>query len=333
MDNKIMCPFDIYNPYVKKDKSVNKMMNYETYKHYVDTETSMLMSMFNYEGLPESIDTNYMEWCLVSYGVVAIVKIDNDRYYAGVPALLPPLDDYGHGTTVEMITRNGTIINNRTVGVDCALIWNNNIHLPETDLYRFANMFTETDIALKTVIRNCKKSPIPVAGNSKLKSAIDIAMNNAIEGLSDYTVMNDTSLVDEINGKSSDIPVMSLTDVKDADRLQYLSKFHDDLLRRLATLYGHDMQTSGKMAQQSVDEIQGYDSFSMIYPEVRLDARFKGIKQFNDVFGFNASVDYSLPWRYNIYKQDESDDGVDEEAISDEVVGGETISEEVESDD
>lgn len=311
----MICPFDIYNPYVKKDKSINKLMNYETYKHYVNIETSMLMSMFNYKGLPESIDTNYMEWCLVSFGVVAIVKIDNDRYYAGVPALLPPLDDYGWGTTVEMVTRNGTIVNKRTVGIDCALIWNNNTHTPEFDLYRFANIFTETDIALKTVIRNCKKAPIPVAGNSKLKTAIDTAMNNAIEGLSDYTVMNDTSLVDEINGKTSDIPVMTLTDVKDADRLQYLSKFHDDLLRRLATLYGHDMQTSGKMAQQSVEEVQGYDSYSMIYPEVRLDSRLKGIKQFNEVFGFNATVDYSLPWRYNIYKQDDTDDGVDPNSV------------------
>lgn len=311
----MICPFDIYNPYVKKDKSINKLMNYETYKHYVNIETSMLMSMFNYKGLPETIDINYMEWCLVSFGVVAIVKIEDNRYYAGVPALLPPLDDYGWGTTVEMVTRNGTIVNKRTVGIDCALIWNNNTHTPEFDLYRFANIFTETDIALKTVIRNCKKAPIPVAGNSKLKTAIDTAMNNAIEGLSDYTVMNDTSLVDEINGKSSDIPVMSLTDVKDADRLQYLSKFHDDLLRRLATLYGHDMQTSGKMAQQSVDEIQGYDSYSMIYPEVRLGSRLKGIKQFNEVFGFNATVDYSLPWRYNIYKQDDTDDGVDPNSV------------------
>ena len=307
----ISSPFDIYNPYVTKDKTVNKLMNYETYQHYVNIESSMLMSMFNYEGLPSSIDVNYMEWCLLAFGVVAIVKIEYDRYYAGVPALLPPLDDYGWGTTVEMVTRNGTIINNRTVGVDCALIWNNNTKTAEFDLYRFANMFTETDIAIKTVIRNCKKSPIPVANNGKLKTAIDVAMKNAVEGLSDYTVINDTSLVDEINGKTSDIPVMSLTDVKDADRLQYLSKFHDDLLRRLATLYGHDMQTSGKMAQQSVEEVQGYDSYSMIYPEVRLDSRLKGIKQFNEVFGFNATVDYSLPWRYNIYKQDKDDDGVD----------------------
>lgn len=318
----IACPFDIYNPYVKKDKSINKLMNYETYRHYVNIETSMLMSMFNYKGLPESIDTDYMEWCLVSFGVVAIVKITNDEYYVGVPSLQPPLDNYGWGTTVEIVTRNGTVINKRTVGVDCALIWNNNTHTPEFDLYRFANMFTETDIALKTVIRNCKKSAIPVASNSKVKTAIDTAMSNAIEGLTDYTVINDTSLIDEINGKNTAIPVMELTDAKDADRLQYLSKYHDDLLRRLATLYGHDLQTSGKMAQQSVEEIRGYDSYSMIYPEIRLVARTKGIEQFNTVFGFDATVDYSLPWRYNIYKQDDDDDGVSDELVDEGTDGG-----------
>ena len=193
-------------------------MNYETYQHYVNIESSMLMSMFNYEGLPSSIDVDYMEWCLISFGVVAIVKIDDNRYYAGVPTLLPPLNDYGWGTTVEMVTSNGTIINKRTVGVDCALIWNNNTKTAEFDLYRFANMFTETDIAIKTVVRNCKKVPIPIASNGKLKTAIDVAMTNAVEGLSDYTVINDSSLIDEINGKSSNIPVMSLTDTEDADR-------------------------------------------------------------------------------------------------------------------
>lgn len=300
---------------MKKDKKINKMMNYETYQHYVNTELSMLMSMFNYEGLPVSIDTNYMEYCLISFGVCAIVKLDDGTFYVGVPALLPPINNYGWGTTVEMVTKNGTVINNRTVGVDCALMWNNNTKTPDFDLYRFASMFTETDIAIKSVVRNCKKSPIPVARDSKTKTAIDFAMNNAVEGLTDYTVVNDTSLIDSINGATTDIPVINLTDIKDADRIQYLSKLHDDLLRRLATLYGHDLQTTSKMAQQSVEEIQGFDSFSMIIPEVRLCARIDGVAQFNAVFGFSATVDYSLPWRYNIYKQSDDDSGVDVEEV------------------
>lgn len=321
MNNKrtFECPFDIYAPRKnKQDKDSMLLKNTMIYRHYANVELQMLASMFYYEGLPDSVDTNYLELCLIRYGVCAIVKVSNDEYYVGVPALLPPLDNYGFGTVVEMTTRNGKALGQHTVGVDCALIWNNNTRQPDFDLYRFAESLTDTDISLSSIVRNSRKSPIPVAKDSRLKTAIDESLNNAQNGVSEYTVVNDVSLVQEVNGAKPDIPVLNLTDPAVSDKIQYLSKYHDDLIRRLATLYGHDMQTTGKMAQQSVEEIQGFDSYSMIIPEVRLTERRKGIKMFNKVFGTNATVDYSLPWRYNIYKQDEQDDGVDIDNIENE---------------
>lgn len=318
MDNKrtFECPFDIYAPRKHKQSKDDMLLkNTMIYRHYVNMELQMLASMFNYDGLPDTIDTNYLELCLIRYGVCAIVKISDAEYYVGVPALLPPLDNYGFGTVVEMITRNGTVLGHHTVGVDCALIWNNNTRQPDFDIYRFAECFTDTDVSLSSIVRNSRKSPIPVAKDGRLKTAIDESLNNAQNGIAEYTVVNDVSLVQEVNGAKPDIPVLNLTDPAVSDKIQYLSKYHDDLIRRLATLYGHDMQTTGKMAQQSVEEIQGFDSYSMIIPEVRLNERLKGIEMFNKVFGFSASVDYSLPWRYNIYKQDEQDDGVDVDNI------------------
>lgn len=299
-DKKIFeCPVDLYAPSMKKrDKQQNLLKNLMTYSHFVNTELQMLASMFEYEGLPSSIDTNFLELCLIQYGVCAIVKIDDNRYYAGVPTLLPPLTDYGWGTRVELITRNGEVVNNRVVGKDCALIWNNNTRTSEFDLYRFAENFTDVEISAKSIVRNSRKSPIPVAKNSKLKTAIDEALNNSQNGLSDTTVINDVSLQQEINGQTADIPVLNLTDVKDVDRLQYLSKYHDDLLRRLATLYGHAMQTSGKLAQQSISELQEYDTYSEIMPNIRLTERRKGIEQFNKVFGMNATVEYGKAWKH-----------------------------------
>lgn len=319
MERKVFdCPYDIFAPSRKpQNKDTIYLKNLETYRHYVNTELQMLTSMFNYDGLPESIDTNIMEQCLINYGICAIVRLADGSLYAGVPALLPPLDSYGHGTTVELITRNGEVVNSQKVGEDCAIIWNNNTHTSEFDLFRFAESFTDVEIGLRSIIRNSRKAPIPVAKDAKTKTAISEALNNANNGLADTTIVNDVALPQQINGMSADIPVLNLSDVKDVDRLQFLSKYHDDLLRRLATLYGHDMQTSGKLAQQSIDEIHGYDSFSMIVPEVRLAERIKGIEMVNKVFGLNASVDYSLPWRYNIYKQDETDDGVDINSIDD----------------
>lgn len=319
MEKKVFeCPFDIFAPSRKsQNKDTVYLKNLETYRHYVNTELQMLASMFNYEGLPNSIDTNFMELCLINYGVCAIVKLSNGDLYAGVPSLLPPLDSYGWGTTVDLITRNGEIVKSQKIGIDCAIIWNNNTRTSEFDLFRFAESFTNVEISLRSIVRNSKKAPIPVAKDSKTKTAITEAINNANNGLSDVTIINDVALPQQINGMTADIPVLNLSDVKDVDRLQYLSKYHDDLLRRLATLYGHDMQTSGKMAQQSVEEIQGYKSYSMILPYIRLEERKKGIDMINNVFELNATVDYSLPWQYNIYKQDKDDDGIERGDIND----------------
>lgn len=313
MDRKVFeCPYDIFAPSKKQqNKDIVYLKNLETYRHYVNTELQMLTSMFNYKGLPESININIMEQCLINYGICAVVRLSDGSLYAGVPALLPPLDSYGYGTVVELITRNGEVVKSRKVGEDCAIIWNNNTRTSEFDLFRFAESFTNVEIGLRSILRNSRKAPIPIAKDAKTKTAISEALNNANNGLSDTTIVNDVALPQQMNGMSADIPVLNLSDVKDVDRLQFLSKYHDDLLRRLATLYGHDMQTSGKLAQQSIDEIQGYDSYSMILPEIRLAERIKGIEMVNKVFGLNATVDYSLPWRYNIYKQDDGDDGVD----------------------
>ena len=94
------------------------------------------------------------------------------------------------------------------------------------------------------------------------------------------------------------------------DSVQYLSKLHDDILRRKATMYGHALNTTGKLAQQSKDEINDYDSISMIIPEDMLECRRNGVEMINKVFGCNITVDYSLPWRYKMYKQDNTDTGV-----------------------
>ena len=82
------------------------------------------------------------------------------------------------------------------------------------------------------------------------------------------------------------------------------------MLRRFCTLYGQPMQTSGKMAQQTIEELQGYDSFSMIIPSNRLEERQKGIDEFNRVFGENVTVEYNDAWQDSLFKK-----GVQHESI------------------
>lgn len=274
--------------------------------HYWCTLEQILTSMFEYNNLPKGLDRKYIEHTLIRFGCCAIVKI-NDEFFVGVPAIMPPLDNYGIGTEITITTYNGQHQKRGKIGKNCVLIWNNTEFVGDFIISWYAKMFKEIDISMEANVFNSRLHPIPVARNSKIKNAIDNIFKS-IKGENKnndtYTILSDTAFADEINGTATKIDVLNLTDVKDVDKLQYLSKFHDDLLRRFCTLYGHSMQTTGKMAQQTVEEIQGYDSFSMIIPSNRLEERQKGIAEFNRIFGENVTVEYNEAWQDSLFKKE-----------------------------
>lgn len=282
--------------------------------HYWSVLEQILTSMFNYSNLPKGLNRKYIEHTLIRFGCCAIVKIENE-YFAGVPTIQPPLDNYGIGTEITITTYNGQHQVKGKIGKNCVLIWNNSEFIGDFIITWFAKMFKEIDISMEANVFNSRLHPIPIARNSKIKSAIDNIFKS-IKGETKnndiYSILSDTAFAEEINGTTSKIEVLNLTDVKDVDKLQYLSKFHDDLLRRFCTLYGHAMQTSGKMAQQTTEELQGYNSFSMIIPSNRLEERKKGIDEFNKIFNENVSISYSEAWNYGLYSKENAKDNEEE---------------------
>ena len=293
--------FDYYNLY-----GCNIPLNDGLQLHYWTMLEQILTSMFEYNNLPKGLDRKYIEHTLIRFGCCGIVKI-NDEFFVGVPAIMPPLDNYGIGTEIAITTYNGQYQKRGNIGENCVLIWNNTEFVGDFIITWFAKMFKEVDVSMEANVFNSRLHPIPVARNSKIKSAIDNifkAIKGETKNIDTYSILSDTAFADEINGTATKIDVLNLTDVKDVDKLQYLSKFHDDLLRRFCTLYGHAMQTTGKMAQQTIEEIQGYDSFSMIIPSNRLEEREKGIQEFNKIFGENVTVKFNTAWQESIIKKE-----------------------------
>ena len=271
--------------------------------HYWCVLEQILTSMFNYNNLPKVLDRKYIEHTLIRFGCCAIVKIENE-YFAGVPAIQPPLDNYGIGKEITITTYNGQHHVKGKIGENCVVIWNNSEFVGDFIITWFAKMFKEIDISMESNVYNSRLHPIPIAKNSKIKSAIDNIFKT-IKGENTknetYRVLSEQEFEDVISGKSTPVEVVNLTDVNNIDKIQYLSKFHDDLLRRFCTLYGHAMQTSGKLAQQTTEELQGYNSFSMIIPSNRLEEREKGITEFNRIFNENVTIEYSEAWDYGLY--------------------------------
>ena len=57
------------------------------------------------------------------------------------------------------------------------------------------------------------------------------------------------------------------------------------------------MDTSGKLAQQSVEEINKSAGIAYITPNDMLNCRKKFVAEINETFGLNIEVDFSESWK------------------------------------
>ena len=101
-------------------KEIFKMNDFTEnfFKKQIDTDTLRIMhkqqlmeflqSMFVYENVPDSLDTNYLELYLNSHGIVIIGKLNNELLC--MPAqLCGEIDNYNNGTTVFGVSPVGEI--------------------------------------------------------------------------------------------------------------------------------------------------------------------------------------------------------------------------------
>ena len=130
---------------------------------YYITLEQILTSMFDYNNLPKGLDRKYIEHCLIRFGCAGIVKV-NDEYFVGIPAITPPLNNYGIGTKIVVTTFNGQHQITGTIGKDCVLIWNNSEFANDYIISWFAKMFKEIDKSMESNVYNSRLHPIPIVG-------------------------------------------------------------------------------------------------------------------------------------------------------------------------
>lgn len=289
-DNYIFDSLESFGLRPKKEAEIKKYIGFIIYLRQIITEA---VAMLKLDGAPETLDVHMMEafrYCNGHAGVINHSKYGLVCFpgsFAGEP------DPYGRGQKYVGALLNGEPVEG-TIGEDIIVIANNFSYSADLPiLYNFAKRLNEVDVSLDLNVFYSRLAPIVKVSNGKVKEAVDQALNNILVGELKSVMASD--LESELDGYKS-IDILNITDVKDVDKLQYLSKYHDDLLRRLYTLGGHAMAGTQKMAQQSAYEVGQNDTVSMIYPLERLDALREGLDKVNKLFDLNISVDFSKAW-------------------------------------
>lgn len=252
----------------------------------------MLVGMFDYENLP--FRKEFIEKKLLRFGWVSMGKDENglhvgmisydDKDENGIPIGNATLKtDFGYSMDGE-------------IGKNIIIGYNNNIRLPELMVEQYADLFNETDISIRSIIQKARLNPIPLARDSKIEKAINEAMADIKRG--NTKAIGYESIRDDLIEGSEPITMMHLTEPEHTDKLQFMSKFYDDVLRRFYTYYGHPLSSASKMAQVISAELEGYSTMSRVYPDIMYKERKEFIDKVNEAFGTDIKVDYSKPWQH-----------------------------------
>lgn len=265
-----------------------------------------LSSMFEYKGMSKEINTDFIEFYnILTPNASCGVFEKNGHEVLGYTSEGGMINEYGicnkfNINTLNQINKEGVID-----GINGAICWNNSIHRSDlVKLSRYTEMFNLIDTAQKCLIRYARLFPVFEVQDDNVKQQLNQALKNADNG-EPFTFTTKSLSKLGIDGTPG-VNIFQLGDYSAVDKIQYLSTYHNDLLRRFYSMYGMSYSQSMKQAQQTVEEVTSDRIVSWIIPNDRLKERRKFIETYNKVFGHNATVDFSDAWKkgYEKYMQD-----------------------------
>lgn len=266
------------------------------------------LGMFEYKNAPDTFLTNYLEYFLIKNGMVAAFRIPEGRGSSGFPegslivtncSLGTELNPYGRGAEVIATTKNGWTFRADRYGKDIVVGFNNLTELPCQDMKSDAEMLSEVDKSLMYLIFWTRLAPIIRVCDEKERAEVLAAFKNIKEGLP--VTITSKKILKEL-GLEDNFTVEDLTRPDFADKIQHTARLREDILRWHYTRYGQTIQGDTKLAQQSVDEVNGTVSSSLIMPLNMLKARRAFIDEVNKKFGTNIEVELAGSWRAEVTK-------------------------------
>lgn len=289
-------PYRLLNPHQK--------IEYRN-KEYCDLLFGIACSIIHYDKSEEysNIDDSTIEKILILNGTGAFYKVNNEINF-GFCSEGGKLDNNGIGTIRSIYSLNGT---GCVRGSDNSVVGYNNItRTPDMTILRYSDMFSEVDLSQLNNIQYTRIYPLYVAKNRKIADSI----KNFFKGLK----MGDSVKVadDSILGNKDTIQAINITDVASIDKLQYLSTYHNDLLRRWFTMHGIALSEGMKLSQQSVEEISSNIPYSMCLPLQMLKEREKMCEKVEKLFGGKIRPYFSeiVETKYKKWKENTNNDDV-----------------------
>ena len=262
-------------------KTVNSQLcNFKTYEMYKRQMLTLAENVFEFENLPEYIDTAFLNKKLLRTGSIAFFKDEVLGVIALPYTVLGKLDIYGRPRKIIAAAPNGTYRRTLNYG-EFVIMYDNNGRYPiYLDILQYAERMAMFQRVMDINIAQQKTPRFWKTKTDKEKSFRDLVNNvDSFENLVityDDIDLNDTTLVME--------PAPYISDKVDLNK----DKIYNEFLR----LIGIANLSFQKKERNIKDEIQAMQGGTIASRFSRFEPRQKAVKQINEKFGINMKVKY-----------------------------------------
>lgn len=254
--------------------------NQSTYRMYLNRLIDIYLSLFEWEGLPDSINVRYLEMTLLEQGKVIFFNDPNMGYLA-LNGNVSGFNVYNEPTRYEVHAPIG--YHKELTDKNAVVIWNTfrrepYLHVFELYAERLFEITRTQDVNVKA-----QKTPVLIKADEQQRLTM-LNLYRQYDGNEPFIFGNKGLDISEFNVLKTEAPYV-------ADKLQVLK---NEIWNEAMTFLGVGNAKQDKKERLVAAEVSANDEQIKQSRDVMLDARKLACEQINKMFGLNVSVDYKL---------------------------------------
>ena len=261
------------------------VMNNATYIQYYNRLIELSIAMFDWTGLPDTIDPRFLELTLFKYGQAVFFEDEVMGYLALTNAVQGGFDVYGYPVASRAYSPYNNYQKNLTLD-DSVIIYNNYLRTPSSlDVEVFAKRLYNLDRVID-VNANAQKTPVLI----KCAETQRLTMKNLYKEFDGNSpvIFGDNGLND------ANFTVLSTEAPYVADRIYQLKT---QIWNEALTYLGISNINVQKKERLITDEVSRNMGGVIASRYSRLNARQKACEKINKMFGLNVWCEYRDDYR------------------------------------
>ena len=267
--------------YCRNAVDVATMDNEEADFIYYTYLQMLSLNMFKYKGLPESINTFYLEYILQTRGYIGFYDDERLGLICSEITLGGRLNHYQMPTDYHTVSTSPLIKKNLT-SEECVVMKNSPLYV---GIFPYLNFYAKKlALTSRTMDQNLKMqwTPYIITGDRRMLQQFKVFIQKILQGVQTIFTSKGFSMED-VNVLQTNAPFI-------ADELHGMKQA---ILREGMTLLGIENANMDKKERLVSDEVNANNQQVIASRNIWLSERKKAIEELNKKFNLNASVEFA----------------------------------------